>query len=1056
MPTFYITNGDDSINLIEVRRHHALAPGIDGLGNIAVRTHAFDAPVRSAQALRFNERWALVIADECTDGLGERVQRLIKMFRRSWQRTNKLRYVKDIYLVEQSSKESNGRYAKVWSVPELNFPHPVFNTVFEQMTAIANFGISIERGIWRSGAPGALPNVITLDETDGPANPTQAIFSNYQDDHSVDIIWRYEDGVGYTFLMQLADGELGNTTDFDAVTPAWDGEAGERADFDAIADIDGDLNDTAAAAHDGAVGLEITFDNATAAYGALNADIVDNETGVATFWFNDNDLILSNNGQIRICEFLDGTPLARWRIAILNTAGILQIRASAMDDGGAWDNGAWVDLGPLGTVGWTRVDFLFKRSSIDGANNGMNRLDINAVLADLQDDIDNDTRDWDFVRLCMIWTNSTVFGGSFYMDSMRIDPLGTLFADKLAAMDGIYGYAVPVITNTSRQGHLNGPNNETEFGAECWVRPTLAMAAGESFSIIRTAGVGTPFRITLNFDGTNYLIGYEQVTDTGVNINLGTIVTDEPHFVGVWWGAATGPGANNGFIYLYIDGVLTEWENDTDNDTRNIDSVRFGAAEGLDGNTLGIFDVDECRWWVPGADMFPNPASVNDAFYVGSDEPYWVVPWNITVAGIYSGVTFVYEYSDGGAGWPALTLGDDLMLYPDDDPFATAGIAAMHAYPGSDWATENVNGRVKYWIRIRITAISTWITSPQCDYVYNQKTPEVRIPLASLRGDVPPFVLKRLKSADGGDEDNTMCSMSRIIAGVKSTAGGNDLDNFHSRLNCGGDGLPAGWTVTYGSDTSSVADVQAPGGDRAECTFATVAIQAMRVRFKGENKLRDYAGEYRVFLRYNQDTGDPGDIALKLRVRIDSTDAFAPAFETREVSSAGAYDHVLIDMIPGDTLLLPLLEIVNADDLDADLIFEIWAEVVTGTADLGLLDLIFIPADEWIGDLNDPITDATSGTSALRGLNVLDVDSGILDNRTIRQIIDGSEITPVETWSRRSSPIEIEPGLDARLYYLIGYYTDGWGDGPFLAENMQGFLAELYAQACYFYLRGAD
>jgi hypothetical protein len=394
------------------------------------------------------------------------------------------------------------------------------------------------------------------------------------------------------------------------------------------------------------------------------------------------------------------------------------------------------------------------------------------------------------------------------------------------------------------------------------------------------------------------------------------------------------------------------------------------------------------------------------------------------------------------------------MLYPDQEPWDNLGIVSMHALPGDDWARDTVNfiaGR--YWIRITVTTTGMAVSPANGTvFVYNQHTPEIRIPEASLKGDVPPFVLKRLKSPDGGDEDNTMCSMSRIVVGMKSRG----LDSFVSRLNCGDDGLPAGWTVDYGSDTDDVADPQAPGGDRADCDFALVSTQALRVRFTGEDRLRDFAGEYRVFLRYSQTEGDAEDLSIKLRVKIGSTDEFAPAFETGEVLSAGAYDRVLMDLIPGDTLLLPFLEITNADDLDADLIFEIWAERNTGSAELNFIDLILIPADEWIADLNDPISDPTLGTSALRGLNILDIDSGILDNRTIKQIIDGAEITPVETWSRRSSPIEIEPGLDARLYYLIGYYFDGWGEGPFLSENMQGFLAELYSQACYFYLRGAD
>jgi len=42
------------------------------------------------------------------------------------------------------------------------------------------------------------------------------------------------------------------------------------------------------------------------------------------------------------------------------------------------------------------------------------------------------------------------------------------------------------------------------------------------------------------------------------------------------------------------------------------------------------------------------------------------------------------------------------------------------------------------------------------------------------------------------------------------------------------------------------------------------------------------------------------------------------------------------------------------------------------------VDLSFIPADEWIGDFTDPLTNLLTGSSALRGYNVLDIDNGII------------------------------------------------------------------------------
>jgi len=88
---------------------------------------------------------------------------------------------------------------------------------------------------------------------------------------------------------------------------------------------------------------------------------------------------------------------------------------------------------------------MFKVSTGAGNNNGFVYLFVDGVLVGSKTDMDNDTKDWDFAWFGQTGQNSTTFGGSYYMDTIKVDPVGALFVDKLAALSGSYGLAVPVM-----------------------------------------------------------------------------------------------------------------------------------------------------------------------------------------------------------------------------------------------------------------------------------------------------------------------------------------------------------------------------------------------------------------------------------------------------------------------------------------------------------------------------------------------------------------------------------------------------------------------------------
>ncbi len=196
--------------------------------------------------------------------------------------------------------------------------------------------------------------------------------------------------------------------------PAWHKVVNVRADFDSVTDVGASMADAVAAAHDGDVGLEITFVDATVAFGDVNADAINQISGVKSFWFNPNSFGLENTKVMTVASFRDGANAEQWWLQIKNNGGTYQVRVLAKDDAAATKATSFYDL----VDNWNKLLFMFNRST--GADDGWMMLFIGDVLQERKVGIDNDTKDWDYTRSGMIFTNSTAFGGSFYVDTIKI------------------------------------------------------------------------------------------------------------------------------------------------------------------------------------------------------------------------------------------------------------------------------------------------------------------------------------------------------------------------------------------------------------------------------------------------------------------------------------------------------------------------------------------------------------------------------------------------------------------------------------------------------------
>lgn len=123
----------------------------------------------------------------------------------------------------------------------------------------------------------------------------------------------------------------------------------------------------------------------------------------------------------------------------------------------------------------------------------------------------------------------------------------------------------------------------------------------------------------------------------------------------------------------------------------------------------GLYVNDSADFNDAGADdVQPLPATpaVDDAFYLGADETFSRVDLNVSTAG--SGTwTVAYEYWDGSAFVALSSVTDPTTGFSAGG----TGINSLTWDMPVDWAKNTVDGVLKYWMRVRVTAFTS-VTTP--------------------------------------------------------------------------------------------------------------------------------------------------------------------------------------------------------------------------------------------------------------------------------------------------------------------------------------------------------
>ena len=172
-----------------------------------------------------------------------------------------------------------------------------------------------------------------------------------------------------------------------------------------------------------------------------------------------------------------------------------------------------------------------------------------------------------------------------------------LSVTSAAALVGSYGLRASIADNTHLPIYVrdDSPNGEAGYRARFHFDPnSIPMAAGDAHVIFR-GYTNTSITVSMEF---GYINGSYQVRVNYINDNNWIFfsnwlaLSDAPHPIELEWQAATGAGANNGSLTVWIDGSQRARLTGIDNDTRPIDYVLLGTLAGIDPGTRGAYSFD--------------------------------------------------------------------------------------------------------------------------------------------------------------------------------------------------------------------------------------------------------------------------------------------------------------------------------------------------------------------------------------------------------------------------------------------------------------------------------
>ena len=1043
-----LTDGARSVDLLDI---DSMIPLRGAFGKAKYAPHIYDS-ARVVDDLLFVETWRMNVYGASHDALATQMELFKALLRDAW-RYHHSEFDKPVYLEVRTDGETNTRFATVWMCPEMSDPD-FFTHPFALDNVIESQGVSIARFAWESLPEGIVGNRILQTASIGPD------YSPDETDYDVDLT--AEDG---QLPVTMTGGLIGRPGAFGRAT-----QVGEAV-------VNNVLNPSAEAAGNfAAVGGAATQSVEQAMFGANSYKVVTRAVA------NDGMTLTLNAlaNAIHYGTIRSYTALTDWEWML----------------GGA----VWNAMTLIGMEdGWYVYGFQFPAIEANASVLLTLRHTPAAIVTVYLDAAQVEENDYPTCYADGSLGPGHVWTGAAHGSTSTRTAHVLRYAISDCSLKGTLGFRMMPIYE---EGEV--PDHRLVFSlGDGTLNNYIGLYLSEVGDIYYGiySGAGAAVSVALADGDITRLVNEDVVITWDIaadelnvyvdGAQIGATVTGLTASASPWdrlYVGADQAGANlwSGRIddLFLLDGVVLS---DTEVALLDASAKKFTGHKATDlyldfdgpkfnhlANFRDDIAIDEvwqfdgvAGWTDIGPDnnewtWFTAVVAQNDAIYWGStDDAFKHITGFFRTAGAITTADLELQYWNGG--WVALVSGTDYTLYSADSLHTfmeRQGNYAISVKPPDDWVSADPgSGVAGFYLRlIELHAAPVYAIKPihAGQGTFTPRDNYIEVPSTVLGGDAKAKLLLRNRTPTGGDENEGFANASRILIGAKESPG-----TFVMSLNAGADN-PAGWAITNLTDAATVADTESPGGSRCHVTFGGDETMVSRLRLTGTNKLEDWIGEYRAMLRCQQIGGDIGDVTVKLSVLIGSIDAYAPKFETKAIALEGlAQGHEQVALStnePGGTVKIPWLETRSTDNFaNTNIYFEIWASRVAGSAAvLRIYCLDLLPVKKWAVELDDPLGDTVSGSTALRGDNCIDIDAGLIADRTGKMINALANPVPVETWTRGGPPPQLNPETQIKLYFVNMHYPAGgtWGTGPLIATLGMHLTAEVWAHNQYYSLRG--
>ena len=224
------------------------------------------------------------------------------------------------------------------------------------------------------------------------------------------------------------------------------------------------------------------------------------------------------------------------------------------------------------------------------------------------------------VKTALIHIPEAIFSDGFESGNLSawssaVTDGGDLSASDAAALVESKGLQAVIDDNNAIYLTDLSPEAEPRYRARFYFDPNSIGMANSDRHLIFTGSLGSStmiLQLELRFYGGIYYLRAYTLDDTGVWRYSGWIpIVDAAQAVEIDWRAATAPGANDGYLTLWINGAQKASLANLDNDTRRMDQVRLGAVSGIDAGTRGTYYFDA---FASRRSSYIGPAFITAAF----------------------------------------------------------------------------------------------------------------------------------------------------------------------------------------------------------------------------------------------------------------------------------------------------------------------------------------------------------------------------------------------------------------------------------------------------------